>query len=109
MECNEKEHEKEMNKRQKPVTRGRRGVALPDREPIKTLRTPAIDPAALVLGQAAAAPTSRRAAAATAASLTIANMVASENGTAVITPALPMAMPVCADSFCTEGEEERTV
>ncbi|KAF8270064.1 hypothetical protein EI94DRAFT_1723769 [Lactarius quietus] len=86
MERNEKEREKEMNKRKKRNTRGRRGVALPDREPIKTVRTPAIgfpdvDPAVLALAQAAAAPTSRRAAAA-AASLTIANMVASENGTA---------------------------
>ena len=97
MERNEKEREKEMTKRKKRATRGRRGVALPDREPIKTLRTPAIgfpdvDPAVLALAQAAAAPTSRRAAAA-AASLTIANMVASENGTAVITPSLPMATP----------------
>ena len=97
MERNEKEREKEMTKRKKRATRGRRGVALPDREPIKTLRTPAIgfpdvDPAVLALAQAAAAPTSRRAAAA-AASLTIANMVASENGTAVITPTLPMATP----------------
>jgi SWI/SNF-related matrix-associated actin-dependent regulator of chromatin subfamily B member 1 len=97
MERNEKEREKEMNKRKKRATRGRRGVALPDREPIKTLRTPAIgfpdvDPAVLALAQAAAAPTSRRAAAA-AASLTIANMVASENGTAVVTPTLPMATP----------------
>ena len=96
MERNEKDREKEMNKRKKRATRGRRGVTLPDREPIKTLRTPAIgfpdvDPAVLALAQAAAAPTSRRAAAA-AASLTIANMVASENGTAVITPTLPMAM-----------------
>ncbi|KAH8986946.1 hypothetical protein EDB86DRAFT_3211773 [Lactarius hatsudake] len=100
MERNEKEREKEMNKRKKRNTRGRRGVALPDREPIKTLRTPAIgfpdvDPAVLALAQAAAAPTSRRAAAA-AASLTIANMVASENGTAVITPTLPMATPTVA-------------
>ncbi|KAI0251835.1 hypothetical protein BJV78DRAFT_1207106 [Lactifluus subvellereus] len=97
MERNEKEREKEMNKRKKRNTRGRRGIALPDREPIKTLRTPAIgfpdvDPAVLALAQAATAPTSRRAAAA-AASLTIANMVASENGTAVITPTLPMATP----------------
>lgn len=100
LERNEKEREKEMNKRKKRNTRGRRGVALPDREPIKTLRTPAIgfpdvDPAVLALAQAAAAPTSRRAAAA-AASLTIANMVASENGTAVITPTLPMATPTIA-------------
>jgi SWI/SNF-related matrix-associated actin-dependent regulator of chromatin subfamily B protein 1 len=70
MERNEKEREKEMNKRKKRAT-GRCGVALPDREPIKTLRTPAIgfpdvDPAVLALAQAAVAPTSRRAAAASA-------------------------------------------
>jgi SWI/SNF-related matrix-associated actin-dependent regulator of chromatin subfamily B member 1 len=74
-----------MNKRRKRNTRGRRGIALPDREPIRTYRTPAIgfpelDAATLALVAAAAAPTSRRAAAA-AASLTIANMVASENAT----------------------------
>ena len=97
---NEKEREKELNRRRKRNTRGRRGIALPDREPPKTFRTPAIgfpemDPAALALAQAAAAPTSRRAAAA-AASVTIANMVASENGTAVVTPTLPMATPAPA-------------
>ena len=86
----DKEREKELNKRRKRNTRGRRGIALPDREPLRTQRTPAIgfpeiDPSTLALAVAAAAPTSRRAAAA-AASLTIANMVASENGTAVITP-----------------------
>lgn len=91
----DKEREKELNKRRKRATRGRRGVALPDREPIKTQRTPAIgfpevDPTTLALSAAANAPTARRAAAA-AASLTIANMVASENGTAVITPSLPLA------------------
>ncbi|KAI0058365.1 SNF5-domain-containing protein, partial [Artomyces pyxidatus] len=95
LERNEKEREKELNRRRKRNTRGRRGIALPDREPTKTFRTPAIgfpdvDPATLALAQAAAAPTSRRAAAA-AASLTIANMVASENGTAVVTPTLPTA------------------
>ncbi|KII91710.1 hypothetical protein PLICRDRAFT_51839 [Plicaturopsis crispa FD-325 SS-3] len=84
IERSEKEREKDMNKRRKRNTRGRRGIALPDREPIRTYRTPAIgfpelDPAALALAVAATAPTSRRAAAA-AASLTIANMVASENG-----------------------------
>ncbi|KAI0039220.1 SNF5-domain-containing protein [Auriscalpium vulgare] len=97
LERTDKEREKEMNRRRKRNTRGRRGIALPDREPIKTARTPAIgfpdvDPATLALAAAAAAPTSRRAAAA-AASLTIANMVASENGTALITPTMPMAVP----------------
>lgn len=86
----DKEREKEANKRRKRNTRGRRGITLPDREPLKTQRTPAIgfpeiDPSTLAAVAAAAMPTSRRAAAA-AASLTIANMVASENGTAIITP-----------------------
>jgi len=81
-----------MNRRRKRNTRGRRGVALPDREPIRTYRTPAIgfpelDPATLALAAAANAPMSRRAAAA-AASVTIANMVASENGTAFL-PQMP--------------------
>lgn len=85
IEKNEKDREKDMTKRRKRNTRGRRGIALPDREPIRTYRTPAIgfpelDPATLALSVAANAPVSRRAAAA-AASLTIANMVASENGT----------------------------
>lgn len=86
IERNEKEREKELNKRRKRNTRSRRGVALPDREPIRTHRTPAIgfpelDPSTLAAAVTASAPTSRRAAAA-AASVTIANMVASENGTA---------------------------
>lgn len=90
----DKEREKELNKRRKRNTRGRRGILLPDREPLKTHRTPAIgfpeiDPSTLALAAAAAAPTSRRAAAA-AASVTIANMVASENGTAIITPSAPV-------------------
>lgn len=102
MERNEKEREKELNRRRKRNTRGRRGIALPDREPLKTFRTPAIgfpeiDPATLALQQAAAAPTSRRAAAA-AAQLTIANMVASENGTAVVTPTMPAATPAQAQA-----------
>ncbi|KAI0926467.1 hypothetical protein AcV7_005399 [Taiwanofungus camphoratus] len=88
IERNEKEREKELNRRRRKTTRGRRGIALPDREPPKTFRTPAIgfpevDAATLALVNAAAAPTSRRAAAA-AASVTIANMVASENGTVVL-------------------------
>lgn len=90
----DKEREKELNKRRKRNTRGRRGIALPDREPLKTYRTPGIgfpevDASTLALAAAAAAPTSRRAAAA-AASLTIANMVASENGTAIITASAPV-------------------
>jgi len=71
-----------MNKRRKRNTRGRRVVVLPDRDPIRTYRTPAIgfpqsDAATLAL-QAVNAPTTKRAAAA-AASLTIANIVTSEN------------------------------
>ncbi|KAI0795518.1 hypothetical protein C8Q75DRAFT_746367 [Abortiporus biennis] len=100
IERNEKEREKELNRRRRKTTRGRRGIALPDREPPKTFRTPAIgfpeiDPATLALVNAAAAPTSRRAAAA-AASLTIANMVASENGTVLIpsTPTPSVSHPV---------------
>jgi SWI/SNF-related matrix-associated actin-dependent regulator of chromatin subfamily B protein 1 len=88
IERNEKDRDKDMNKRRKRNTRSRRGVALPDREPIRTYRTPAIgfpelDPTTLNIIAAATAPTSRRAAAA-AASVTIANMVASENGTSPI-------------------------
>ncbi|KAH8112333.1 hypothetical protein DFH11DRAFT_484764 [Phellopilus nigrolimitatus] len=108
----DKEREKEANKRRKRNTRGRRGVALPDREPLKTHRTPAIgfpevDPSTIALAAAAAAPTSRRAAAA-AASVTIANMVASENGTAIIptisstpsAPAVPLSkVPKAKGSF----------
>jgi SWI/SNF-related matrix-associated actin-dependent regulator of chromatin subfamily B protein 1 len=92
IERSEKEREKELTKRRKRNTRGRRGIALPDREPNRTHRTPAIgfpelDAATLALA-AASVPTSRRAAAA-AASLTIANMVASENGTSVMPLQLP--------------------
>ncbi|KAF8180083.1 hypothetical protein BJ912DRAFT_635214 [Pholiota molesta] len=94
LERTEKERDKDLNKRRKRNTRGRRGIALPDREPIRTYRTPAIgfpelDAATLALAAAASAPMSRRAAAA-AASLTIANMVASENGIA-FTPQMPSA------------------
>lgn len=75
----EKDREKDMNKRRKRNTRARRGVALPDREPIRTFRTPAngfpdIDPSVI---QPTNAPPARRAAAA-AAQQHIANMVASE-------------------------------
>ncbi|KAF9037383.1 SNF5-domain-containing protein [Hymenopellis radicata] len=97
IERHEKERDKDMNKRKKRNTRGRRGVALPDRDAIRTYRTPAygfpeLDPAILALQAAANAPTSRRAAAA-AASLTIANMVASENGQPLLTQAPTAAQP----------------
>ncbi|PPQ68608.1 hypothetical protein CVT24_005426 [Panaeolus cyanescens] len=90
LERTEKERDKDLIKRRKRNTRGRRGIALPDREPIRTYRTPAIgfpelDAATLALAAAANAPVSRRAAAA-AASLTIANMVASENGERAFVP-----------------------
>ncbi|KIK95677.1 hypothetical protein PAXRUDRAFT_140130 [Paxillus rubicundulus Ve08.2h10] len=93
IERSEKEREKELTRRRKRNTRGRRGIALPDREPNRTYRTPAIgfpelDPATLALAAAANAPTSKRAAAA-AATVTIANMVASENGTTI----LPLQLP----------------
>ncbi|KAJ3536080.1 hypothetical protein NMY22_g6197 [Coprinellus aureogranulatus] len=57
IERTEKEREKDINKRRKRNTRGRRGVALPDREPVRTYRTPAIgfpelDPATLALAMA---------------------------------------------------------
>ncbi|KAK7057551.1 hypothetical protein R3P38DRAFT_2841689 [Favolaschia claudopus] len=83
LERHEKERDKETNKRRKKGRGGRRGIALPEREPIKTCRTPAIgfpepDPATLAAAAAVNQPVSRRAAAA-AASLTIANLVASEN------------------------------
>lgn len=93
----EKERDKDLMKRRKRNTRGRRGIALPDREPIRTYRTPAIgfpelDAATLALAAAANAPMSRRAAAA-AASLTIANMVASENGTQFMPQSMPSSIP----------------
>jgi SWI/SNF-related matrix-associated actin-dependent regulator of chromatin subfamily B protein 1 len=105
LEKNEKDRDKDLNKRRKRYMRSRRGLALPDREPIRTYRTPGIgfpelDAATLALTAAASAPTSRRAAAA-AASLTIANMVASENGTALMPmQAMPMmsSQPVPATS-----------
>ncbi|KAF9444193.1 SNF5-domain-containing protein [Macrolepiota fuliginosa MF-IS2] len=94
IERSEKEREKELNKRRKRNQRGRRGIVIPDREPVRTYRTPGVgfpelDPATLALAAAANASGSRRAAAA-AASLTIANMVASENGTAFIPAPTPL-------------------
>ncbi|KAH7928851.1 SNF5-domain-containing protein [Leucogyrophana mollusca] len=110
IERSEKEREKELTKRRKRNTRGRRGIALPDREPNRTYRTPAIgfpelDPAALALAVAANAPTSRRAAAA-AASLTIANMVASENGTSVMPLQLPQQQATSSAALLT-GKEKK--
>jgi SWI/SNF-related matrix-associated actin-dependent regulator of chromatin subfamily B protein 1 len=107
IERNEKEREKELNKRRKRNTRGRRGVAMPDREPIRTHRTPAIgfpelDPSTLAAAVAASAPTSRRAAAA-AASLTIANMVASENGTLH----MPQTTPLVSQPPPTSSSKEK--
>ncbi|PIL36994.1 hypothetical protein GSI_00686 [Ganoderma sinense ZZ0214-1] len=100
LEKNEKDREKELARRKRKTTHRRCGVALPDREPPKTYRTPAIgfpeiSPAALALAATAAAPTSHRAAAA-AASLTIVNMVASEtrddrDPTRLILPQTPIA------------------
>jgi SWI/SNF-related matrix-associated actin-dependent regulator of chromatin subfamily B member 1 len=83
IERSEREREKDLNRRKKRNTRARR-VALPDREPLRTYRTPAIgfpevDPANLSRDTAVTMPTSTRRAAAAAAQLTIANMVASEN------------------------------
>ncbi|KAJ6495780.1 hypothetical protein C8R47DRAFT_974018 [Mycena vitilis] len=112
LERNEKERDKEYNKRRKKGRGGRRGVALPDRDPIRTCRTPAIgfpdpDPATLAAAAAATAPMSRRAAAA-AASLTIANLVASENGERSYTPssslpALPPPPPLIIKEKTTKG------
>ncbi|KAJ7496935.1 hypothetical protein FB451DRAFT_1017060 [Mycena latifolia] len=111
LERNEKERDKDYNKRRKRNRGGRRGVALPDREPIRTYRTPAIgfpepDPATLAAAAAAAAPMSRRAAAA-AASVTIANLVASENGGPTYTPsslpALPAPPPLVIKEKTTKG------
>ncbi|KXN82368.1 SWI/SNF chromatin-remodeling complex subunit SNF5 [Leucoagaricus sp. SymC.cos] len=94
IERSEKEREKEVNKRRKRNQRGRRGIVAADREPTRTYRTPAIgfpelDPAILAAAAAQNAVGSRRAAAA-AASLTIANMVASENGTAFVPTPTPL-------------------
>lgn len=93
----DKDSTRDYNKRKKRNPRGRRNV-LPDREAIKTYRSPAIgfppvDPSVLAQQAAVNAPTSRRAAAA-AASLTIASLAASENqGSPTMgNSALPMSM-----------------
>ncbi|KAJ7337371.1 hypothetical protein DFH08DRAFT_705548 [Mycena albidolilacea] len=110
VERNEKEREKDFNRRRKKGRGGRRGVALPDREPIRTYRTPSIgfpepDAATLAAAAAATAPMSRRAAAA-AASVTIANMVASENGeriTASSLPPVPLPPPLVIKEKTVKG------
>jgi SWI/SNF-related matrix-associated actin-dependent regulator of chromatin subfamily B protein 1 len=83
IEKSEKEREKEATRRRKRNTRARRGPAMPDREPLRTYRTPGIgfppvDPANMTAQMIINAPTSRRAAAA-AAQINISNMVAAEN------------------------------
>jgi SWI/SNF-related matrix-associated actin-dependent regulator of chromatin subfamily B member 1 len=96
VERNEKEREKDLARRRRKGNRGRRGAVLPDREVLKTFRTPAIgfpevDPSTLN-NTAITAPTHKRAAA-TAATLTITNMIASENGGAVLPPSTPLNIP----------------
>lgn len=96
LERNEKEREKDLARRRRKGNRGRRGTTLPDREVLKTYRTPAIgfpevDPSTLN-NTAITAPTHKRAAA-TAATLTITNMIASENGGPVLPPSTPLNIP----------------
>jgi SWI/SNF-related matrix-associated actin-dependent regulator of chromatin subfamily B protein 1 len=96
LERNEKEREKDLARRRRKGNRGRRGVTLPDREVLKTYRTPAIgfpDTDASALNNTTiTAPTHKRAAA-TAATLTITNMIASENGGPVLPPSTPLNIP----------------
>ncbi|KAG6905582.1 hypothetical protein DXG01_001865 [Tephrocybe rancida] len=93
LDCTEKDREKDMT-RQHPWQAWPIGL-------------PELDPETLALATVASAPMSRRAAAA-AASLTIANMVASENGTAfmqqVAVPASAVAPPpVVKDKKSAKG------
>jgi SWI/SNF-related matrix-associated actin-dependent regulator of chromatin subfamily B protein 1 len=87
--------------------RSRRGLAIPGCKPIRTYRMPGIgfpelDPSVLALAAAANTPTSRQAAAA-AASLKMANMVASENRTAL----MPHAMPIIPNSMPVVPTEKK--
>lgn len=106
IERNEREREKEL-KRKRRQTRGRRGIVLPDRDLQKTHRT-AIGFAEVEVpaqqAQQQAVPVTFRRAAAAAASLTIANLAATENGTPVptsmhmlekerLTPVIPQQQP----------------
>lgn len=92
IERREKERGKEVSKKRKRIQRECTGIFIPAHQPIRTHRTPAtgfpiFDPAALAFAAAANASGSRRAAA-VAASLTITNMIASEND-ATYTPQAP--------------------
>ncbi|KDQ50935.1 hypothetical protein JAAARDRAFT_199488 [Jaapia argillacea MUCL 33604] len=109
IEKSERERENEMNRRRKRNTRGRRGVALPDREAVRTYRTPAIgfpevDPATLAAAALLTVP--KRRAAADRASVNIANMVASENGTVLPTPqSIPLNL---SSSTSVQPKEKKT-
>ncbi|CUA71836.1 SWI/SNF chromatin-remodeling complex subunit snf5 [Rhizoctonia solani] len=84
IERNEREREREL-KRKHRQTRGRRGIVLPDRDLQKTHRTAIgyaeIEPSPAQQAIQQPAPVTYRRAAAAAASLTIANLAAPENGT----------------------------
>lgn len=87
IENQEKEREKDMKRKKRQAGR-RRGMALPDREPVKTYRTL---PGCADIGQLSAAaaavaslPSTRRAA--MVAQRTIADLVAQENSNGYITP-----------------------
>ena len=101
LERNEKEREKDLARRRRKGNRGRRGVVLPDREVLKTYRTPAIGfpetDASALNNTTITAPTHKRAAA-TAATLTITNMIASENGGAVLPPSTPVNIPTATNT-----------
>ncbi|KAG8746893.1 SWI/SNF chromatin-remodeling complex subunit [Ceratobasidium sp. 423] len=94
IERNEREREKEL-KRKRRQTRGRRGVALPDRDLQKTYRTAIgfaeIEPTPAQQAAQQPPPVTYRRAAAAAASLTIANLAATENGTSPVQT--PMHIP----------------
>ncbi|CAE6459210.1 unnamed protein product [Rhizoctonia solani] len=94
IERNEREREREL-KRKRRQTRGRRGIALPDRDLQKTHRTAIgyaeIEPSPAQQAAQQQAPVTFRRAAAAAASLTIANLAATENGTSPVQT--PMHIP----------------
>ncbi|CUA72931.1 SWI/SNF chromatin-remodeling complex subunit snf5 [Rhizoctonia solani] len=94
IERNEREREREL-KRKRRQTRGRRGIVLPDRDLQKTHRTAIgyaeIEPSPAQQAVQQPAPVTYRRAAAAAASLTIANLAATENGTSPVQT--PMHIP----------------
>ncbi|EUC61258.1 SNF5/SMARCB 1/INI1 family protein [Rhizoctonia solani AG-3 Rhs1AP] len=94
IERNEREREREL-KRKRRQTRGRRGIVLPDRDLQKTHRTAIgyaeIEPSPAQQAAQQQAPVTFRRAAAAAASLTIANLAATENGTSPVQT--PMHIP----------------